>query len=158
MSGLHGDNGIVIDLAAMSRAVAQADVVVVGFEFWPQRLLIDLRPDPARGSPPIIEVVEPLPGVQERRVWLEARRPGLPPPEHFLFFSWPHTVGFLQRSALPVRVLRRIQREQGLDVRAELERVFAELAGLERAETLAIVRGGEGYETAWPQGQRGPQR
>jgi hypothetical protein len=149
MTGLHGDNGVVIDLARMSRAVAQADIVVVGFEFWPQRLLIDLRPDRERDTPPIIEVVEPLPGVQERQIWLEARRPGLPPPENFLFFVWPHTVGFLERSALAVRVRRRIEREQAIDVREDLERVFAELRALERRETLAVLRGGEGYETAW---------
>jgi hypothetical protein len=155
MTALHGDNGIVIDLAAMTGALDEADVAVVGFEFWPERLLIDLRADRRRDTPPIIEVVEPVPGVQERQVWLEARRPALSPPEHFLFFVWPHTVGFLERSALPQRVARRIQDEQGIDVSAELRRVFDELHDLERAETMSIVRGGEGYETAWPRRGRG---
>jgi hypothetical protein len=146
---IYGDNGIVIDVGSMWQAVRTADVIVVGFEFWPERLLIDLRPDPARHTPPLIELVEPLQGVQERNIWLSARRPGVTPPEQFLFFTWPHTVAFLTQSPLAEAVTRRLRRQQGLDVSEQLSDVFAELAALERTETLAAVRGGEGYETAW---------
>lgn len=146
---LHGDNGVVIDIGSMSDAVARADVIVVGFEFWPERLLIDLRPDRRKQTPPLIEVVEPLPGVQERNIWLSARRPGVAPPDQFLFFTWPHSVAFLAHSPLPEGVVRRLNAEQGIDAREPLGDLFTELAGLERRETVAAVIGGEGYETVW---------
>ncbi len=146
---MYGDNGVVIDIDSIEGAVREADVVVVGFEFWPERLLVDLRPDRRHGTPPIIEVVEPLAGVQERTIWLNARRPGITPPEQFLFFTWPHSIAFLGQSPLPSGVTRRIQRDQGIDVSEEIADVLAELAEIEREETLAALRGGEGYETVW---------
>ncbi len=151
---MFGDNGIVIDIGSMGSAVREADVIVVGFEFWPERLLIDLRPDPDRQTPPLIEIVDPLPGVQERNIWLSARRPGVTPPDQFLFFTWPHSIGFLEESPLPRGVARRVQREQGLDVRAQIGDVLAELARIEAREALAAVHGGEGYETVWSREDR----
>lgn len=149
MGVIHGDNGIAIDLEALDDAVDDADLIVVAFEFWPERLLIDMREDVHRHTPPLIEIVEPVGGVAERNLWLSARRPGISPPEQFLFFTWPHSVTFLSRSMLPVLVARRLQAEQGLDVRDALQDVFEELAVLERREARAAVRGGEGYETVW---------
>lgn len=149
MNVIHGDNGIVIDLEALDDAVADAELVVIAFEFWPERLLIDLREDVHRHTPPLIEVVDPVGGVAERNLWLSTRRPGVAPPDQFLFFTWPQSVAFLARSMLPVQVARRLQAEQGLDVREELQDAFEELAVLERREARAAVRGGEGYETVW---------
>ena len=146
---MYGDNGVVIDLSAMAKAVRQADVIVVGFDFWPERLLIDLRNDTRKHTPPLIELVEPLGGVEERNIWLSARRPGVTPPDQFVFFTWPHSVDFLTHSPLPEGVVRRLRREQGLDMREELASVLEELGTRERREALAAVRGGEGYETVW---------
>ncbi|MDA0365582.1 MAG: hypothetical protein O3B31_02335 [Chloroflexi bacterium] len=149
MSVIHGDNGIAIDLDQLDEAVAGADLIVIAFEFWPERLLIDLRDDAHRHTPPLIEVVEPVGGVAERNLWLSTRRPGVSPADQFLFFTWPQSVTFLARSVLPVHIARRLQAEQGLDMREALQDVFDELAILERREASAAVRGGEGYETIW---------
>ena len=149
MGVIHGDNGMAIDLSEVVEATDDADLIVIGFEFWPERLLIDLRVDTRRNTPPLIEVVEPLGGIDERNIWLSARRPGVPLPEHFLFFTWPHSVNFLAHSPLPARIVRHMQTEQGLDVREQLDDVLDELAAMERREASAVVRGGEGYETVW---------
>jgi hypothetical protein len=146
---MYGDNGVVIDIDSIEGAVREADVIVVGFEFWPERLLIDLRPDTRHDTPPLIEIVDPLAGVQERTIWLNARRPGIEPPEQFLFFTWPHSVAFLGASPLPGGVTRRIQGDQGIDVSEAVADVLEELARIEQQETLAALRGGEGYETVW---------
>ena len=149
MGVIHGDNGIAIDLSEVVEAIDDADLVVIGFEFWPERLLIDLRADGRRNTPPLIEMVEPLGGIDERNIWLSARRPGVPLPEQFLFFTWPHSVTFLAHSPLPVRIVRRMQTEQGLNVREQLQEVLDELQTMEQREARAVVRGGEGYETVW---------
>jgi hypothetical protein len=149
MRVIHGDNGIAIDLDALDEAVADADLIVIAFEFWPERLLIDLREDVHRRTPPLIEVVEPVGGVAERNLWLSTRRPGVAPPDRFLFFTWPHSITFLARSVLPAHIARRLQAEQGLDMRADLQAVLDELAIRERREARAVVQGGEGYETVW---------
>ena len=148
-AGMFGDNGPSLDPRAIARAVRDADVIVLAFEFTADRLLIDLRDDPRGHTPPIVEMVEPLAGVDERRIWLSARRPGLRPPEQFLFFVWPHSAGYLEASPLLPGAADRIRREQGVDVHEAIADVVQDLRGRERIDMLAAVRGGEGFETLW---------
>lgn len=146
---VFGDNGPAVDLDAMDEAIAEADVMVVGFDFTVDRLLLDLRTDEHRGTPPIVEIVEPVGSAQERAVWLSARRPGITPPERFVFFVWPHTVDFLQTSPLFHGVAGRIEVEQGVDVRHDLAGAVSDLNRRERLNTVAAIRGDVGFETLW---------
>ena len=147
--GMFGDNGPDLDPEMIEEAVRGADVIVLGFDFTPDRLLIDLRDDPRGHTPPIVEIVEPLAGVDEREIWLSARRPGLRTPEEFLFFVWPHSVTYLDASPLLSGAAARIEAEQHVNVREQIADIVTDLRGRERVDLLAAVRGGEGFETLW---------
>lgn len=147
--GMFGDNGPALDPEAIDEAVRDADVIVLGFDFTTDRLLVDLRDDPRGHTPPIVEMVEPLAGADERQIWLSARRPGLRPPEQFLFFVWPHSVAYLEASPLLSGASARIRGEQGVDVSAMIAEILDDLRGREHTDMLAAVRGGEGFETLW---------
>jgi hypothetical protein len=146
---MFGDNGPAVDLDAAREAVEEADVLVIGFDFTPDRLLIDLRPDTHGRTPPIVEIVEPLQSANDRAVWLSARRPRVAPPERFVFFVWPHSVGYLEASALLDHAARRLEREQHVDVREILRDAVLDLRSRERDEAFGAVRGVEGFETLW---------
>ena len=146
---MFSEDGPALDREAMDEALEEADVIVLGFDFTDDRLLIDLRDDPRGRTPPIVEIVEPLADAEERRIWLSARRPGLRPPEELLFFVWPHTVASLQASPLIDGAARRIEGEQRLNVRVILGEALDDLRGRERRDLASAVRGGEGFETLW---------
>lgn len=143
----YGDNGLAVDFEQMAAAVDDGDVLVVGFEMTSKRLVIDLRADDH--SPPLVEVVEPLANAQERNEWLSERRPGVPLPERFIFFVWPHSVELLGESPLFSRSQERMEREQGVDLTEDIADVRRDLARRERDDTQRALSGGEGYQTLW---------
>lgn len=146
---MFGDNGPVLDPEGIEEALRDAEVIVLGFDFTSDRLLIDLRDDPRGHTPPILELVEPLANPAERQIWLSARRPGLRAPEQFIFFTWPHSVGYLEASPLLHGAQARIRAEQGVDVSLDIADAVEVLRDRERRDLLAAVRGGEGFETLW---------
>lgn len=143
----YGDNGLAVDFDQMAQAVDDGDVVVVGFEMTSMRLVIDLRPDDH--SPPLLEIVEPVGGAHERNAWLSERRPGVPLPEKFVYFVWPHSIEMLGQSPLFERTHARIEREQGLDVAEEIGELIDDLSRRERDDLRQALSGGDGYETLW---------
>lgn len=143
----YGDNGLAVDFDQMGYAVDDGDVVVVGFEMTSMRLVLDFRPDDH--SPPLLELAEPVSGAQERNTWLSERRPGVPLPEKFVYFVWPHSIEMLGESPLFERTRNRIQREQGLDVGEDIGDLVADLEQRERDDLRRALAGGEGYETVW---------
>lgn len=153
---MYGDNGPVLDLDSAAEAIAEAEVLVIGFDFTHDRVLLDLRPDPDGMTAPVVEIVEPLGSSTERTLWLQERRPEVAPPERFIFFTWPHTADFLRDSSLFDMVARRLQHEQGVDVREDLGDILGELRRRERADTRSAVAGTEGFETIWS--RKGHQR
>lgn len=146
---MFGDNGPVIDLDSAAEAIAEAEVLVIGFDFTQDRMLIDLRSDPGGQTPPLVELVEPLGSATERTLWLQERRPEVAPPERFIFMGWPHTAQFLGDAALLDMVSRRMQTEQGVDPSADLDAIMRELRRRERLDTRSAVTGAEGFETLW---------
>jgi hypothetical protein len=146
---MYGDNGPVLDLDSAAEAIAEAEVLVIGFDFTHDRVLVDLRPDPAGLTIPMVEIVEPLGSASERTLWLQERRPEVSPPERFIFFTWPHTADYLDDSALFDMVARRVEHEQGIDLREDLHDVMSELRRRERRDTRHAVTGAEGFETLW---------
>jgi len=146
---MYGDNGPVLDLDSAAEAIAEAEVLVVGFDFTQDRVLLDLRPDPRGFSAPLVEIVEPLDSPTERTLWLQERRPEVLPPERFVFFTWPHTTAYLRDSSLLDMVAGRLQREQGVDVHEDMDDILDELSRREAADTRSAVIGAEGFETVW---------
>lgn len=144
---VYGDNGVALDLDSAVDAVAAADILVLGFPFCAERLLIDLRQDDH--TLPIVDVVEPLASAHERVEWLNNRRPGLPPPEGFLFFVWPHSTDFLNAAPVLSAAAERIRFEQGVEIGDDIDRVLSELRRREAQHTLDAILGGEGFETLW---------
>ena len=146
---MFGDNGPIIDMDRAAEAVSQAEVLVIGFDFTPDRMLIDLRSDPEGNTPPLVELVEPLGSATERTLWLQERRPEVAPPERFIFMGWPHTTEFLGDAALLDLVSRRLQAEQGIDPSEDLDAIVRELRHRERLDARGAVTGTEGFETVW---------
>ena len=146
---MFGDNGPVIDLDTAAEAIAEAEVLVIGFDFTQDRVLIDLRTDPGGLTPPLVEIVEPLGSASERTLWLQERRPEVAPPERFIFMGWPHTAEFLGDAALLDMVATRLRSEQGIDATADIDVIMRELRRRERLDTRSAVTGAEGFETLW---------
>lgn len=136
-----------IDIEAIRRVVETADVFVVRFALQEHRLMVDSRPD-AEGRP-YIKIVPPVSSPEERYRFLQRERPGLSPPEQITVFQWPRSIVVLRDSGIWAAIEDRlvtIGGEPALDASRE-----AYLMGrrLERADTLSLIRGGEGYETLW---------
>ena len=151
---MFGDNGPVIDLDSAADAIAEAEVLVIGFDFTQDRMLIDLRSDPGGLTPPLVELVEPLGSATERTLWLQERRPDVAPPERFIFMGWPHTAQFLGDAALLDVIARRLKNEQGIDASDDLDGILRELRRRERLDTRSAVTGAEGFETLWSRSKR----
>lgn len=145
---MHGENGTAIDLGDVARVIDAAEVVVIGFPFCAERLLLDLRPDGLSG--PLIQLVEPVDSASERTAWLNGRRPGLGAPAQIIFFLWPHSLAFLRESDALARVCERVRRDQGVDVTDDIESALASVRAREVAHAAAAITGAEGFETLWP--------
>jgi len=134
------ENGVVIDLGEVKKAVQQADVFAIGFRLFAERLLVDTRHD--EKTPPLVQVVEPVDSVEQRFFWLGQNRPTLGTPERFIFFLWPHSIPFLRESSLASAITERIA-ASGYDGAVPMcEAAFADLAHREATANLAAVRGG----------------
>ena len=143
------DNGLALDIEALVMAASETDVLVIGFEFVVERVVIDFRADRRAHSLPLLELADPMADAEERAVWLADRRPALGAPERFLFFVWPHSIGTLTNSPVAERILGRLLDEHGVDFRLPLARIATGLRRAERAEQVAAIRGAEGFETIW---------
>ena len=147
MAGLYGENGPTVNLDEVMAAVREAEVLIIGFPLWSQRLLLDLRADTA--APALVELVAPLQSAAERASWLARRRPTLGPVERSVFFTWPHSVDLLERSGLPARVVERVGGDHGLRIESDMRAVFGQLRMLERECLARAIEGGDGFETLW---------
>jgi len=146
---MYSDNGPVLDLDSAAEAIARAEVLVIGFDFTQDRVLVDLRPDPNGMTLPVIEIVEPVGSASERTLWLQERRPAVAPPERLIFMGWPHTAEFLDDIALFDMVATRVKMEHGIDATGDLDSILVELRRRERRDTHSAVTGAEGFETIW---------
>jgi hypothetical protein len=136
-----------IDIAAICRVVEQADVFVVRFAAIEYRLLVDARAD-ADGRL-FIDVVPPVTSAEERYRFLQRKRPSMPLPDQITVFYWPKPLRALRELGVWDRIEQRAQGVGGPDGRRQARIALAEAERLERADVMAIIRGGEGYETIW---------
>jgi hypothetical protein len=140
---MHGENGQIVDVTEVREAIARADVLVVGFRTFPERLLIDSRSDEA--VPPMARVVEPLRGVEERMHWLGRARPQFGLPERFTFFVWPHSVRFLEETGVANQFFTSVGAGEGAE---QLAGALDELLRLERAARRQAIAG-DTWRSLW---------
>jgi hypothetical protein len=136
-----------IDIPAIRHVLETADVFVVRFGLVEHRLMVDSRLD-AQGRP-YVKIVPPVSSPDERIRFLQRERPGLPTPDQIIVFQWPRSITVLKDlglwEAIETRMLA-IAGEAGVE---QVQAAYREGRRLERADTLALIRGGEGYETLW---------
>jgi len=140
---MFSENGQIVDAGEVREAIERADVLIVGFRGFAERLLIDSRTSDAAG--PMAQVVEPLGGVEERMHWLGRNRPAFGLPERFTFFVWPHSVGFLDESGVGAALFASVG---GGDGATQLRRALDQLHSLERAANRAAINGDQ-WRSLW---------
>ncbi len=140
------ENGLEIDLDAVNAVLAKVDVLTIGFNTFPERLLVDTRATQWEG--PLVAIVGPVETIQERYQWLGQHRGGFGAPEGFTYFVWPQTVrSLVERDVLaPLRArLEAVSSEGDSALRDTLRRLLA----IEREAWREAIRGGEAWKTLW---------
>ena len=140
---MYTEDGQPIDIGEVREAIAQSDLLVVGFRGFPERLLVDSRTSGSIG--PMARVVAPLGGVEERMHWLGRNRPQFGLPRRFTFFVWPHSVGFLEETGLASTLFACVGAGEG---GRQLADALEELHRLERAARRDAVNG-DRWRTLW---------
>jgi hypothetical protein len=151
---VYSENGLLVDLAEVEKVVDLCDVFTIIFQTLPERLLVDNRVSPQEG--PLVAVVEPVATVEERYHWLGRKRPSFGPPEHFMFFLWPHTIAFLEQCGVVARIRCRCEATERPEALSMFDRALTDLKEKERRATRAAITG-ENYRTIWPAPKRSPR-
>ncbi len=141
-----GDHGIEIDREAVEELLTSADVLVIGFTLFGERLLIDTRTNPETG--PMVAIVEPLGGVQERYHWLGVNRGMFGMPEAFSFFAWPGTIRMLDEQNILGTIRERVAATSN-DGGETFDRAIATLRRMEMAAIRGAIRGDAPWRTLW---------
>jgi hypothetical protein len=136
-----------LDLDDIFKVIDSAEVILVRFQIVEQRLLIDARRNAVEG--PMLSLVPRAGSSEERFRSLKRLRPRFAVPERIMSFQWPRQVRSLRASGVWQRICERLGAADSETIRDRCDEIFAELEKLEREETLAAIRGGEGYETVW---------
>ncbi len=133
------------DLEETLRALRESDVIVIGFGWLQERLLIDGRHNEAEG--PYIRVVDPVRSPQDRLRELRKLRPSFDDPESFVFFPWSGRVDSFVEADLFERIIERCAGDQTAedDARAALSRLYE----LDREDLRQSIVGGEKYHTLY---------
>ena len=141
------ENDFGLDLSDIFNVIDSGEVILVRFQLVERRLLIDTRRSAVEG--PMITLVPRVGSSEERFRSLKRLRPRFALPERILSFQWPRQIRSLRSSGVWDRICRRLVEGGGDEVAAHCDEVYAQLERLEREETVAAIRGGEGYETVW---------
>ncbi len=136
------------DLDDKIRAIAEADVLVVGFDCLAERLLIDARRNDSAG--PYVRVVQPVRNPQERLRQLRDLRPGFNDPESFVFFPGVVRVRRFIDEGHFDRILERCEG----DPRAieDCQKALDELLALDVEDLRQALVGGDRYHTKYERG------
>lgn len=136
-----------IDLEAIRKVIEEAEVFVIRFAVIDYRLLVDARPD--EEGRPYIRMVPPVTSAEERYRYLHRERPGLPLPGQITVFQWPRPMKVLRELGVWDIIVDRLVAVGGEPAVDQAAAAFQEGERLERADVVAVIRGGEGYETIW---------
>jgi len=143
---MYTENGLLVDADEIRNIVRDADVFAIGFRLFPERLLIDTRADD--GDPagpcgtPMVAIVDPVESVQERFFWLGQHRPTLGMPKSFMFFFWPHSIGYLIESGIWDEVRARLTGRGFPGAGATCDAALRDLVERERAANIDAITGG----------------
>jgi hypothetical protein len=147
---MYTENGLVIDLDQVRRVIRESDVFTIAFRLFPERLIVDTRADvhDERCNTPMVAIVDPVATVEERFFWLGQHRPTLGTPDNFMFFYWPHSVGYLAESGIWAALRGRVVSD---DITGSSETCNAALADLIDRERRANVDAisGDRHHTLW---------
>ena len=143
---MYTENGVLVDIGEIREIVKTADVFAVGFRLFPERLLIDARYDGE--ETPMVAIVDPVETVQERFFWLGQHRPSLGMPERFMFFFWPHSVGFLEESGLWRAICARVTASGFAGAQETCDAALRDVVTRERAANVDAITGAR-YQTLW---------
>jgi len=141
------ENNFGLDLDDIFNLIETAEVILVRFQLVEQRLLIDARRNALEG--PMICTVPRAGSSEERFRSLKRLRPRFAVPDRIVSFQWPRQVRSLQAAGVWDRIRGRLVQGEADEMARRCDEVYAELERLEREETVAAIRGGEGYETVW---------
>jgi hypothetical protein len=99
----------------------------------------------------MVAIVDPVATVQERFFWLGQHRPSLGMPRDFMFFLWPHSIGYLRESGVWGAVRDRIVASGFVGAAATCDDAIADLVERERRATIGAITSSE-YQTLWRAG------
>jgi len=144
---VHSENGLQVDLDALKERLENADLIVIGFQGFAERLLLDARSSPTEG--PLVAVVAPVSSVQERYAWLGKHRSSFGLPDDFTFATWPHSISLIrEQDVLGPMGARMAAVSNEADL--AMSRALARLEVLERRAVREAVLGGPAWESLWP--------
>ena len=136
-----------IDIDGIRRVIDDAEVFIVRFPRIERRLLVDARA--ADGDPPQIRIVPRVSSAAERYRYLRELRPDMQLPEQITVFTWPRQAEAMRELGIWQLIEDRLVRLGGADLARACDEALNALAVAERAEVVAVIRGGEGFETLW---------
>lgn len=140
------DSDFPIDLPGITQIIDAADVFVIGFTIFAERLLVDARYDAEEG--PLVLVVPPVASVEERYRHLRELRPRFRLPERFMFFVWPKSMASLERLGLWERLRQRALASGHVGVLRSCDDALTLLKQKERDGIIAAIKG-EGFQDLW---------
>ena len=136
-----------LDIEEMGRVIDEAGVMIIRFHVISQRLLVDTRS--ADDHPAMLRLVPPVSSAEERYRHLQTLRPNVPLPDQITVLSWPRYVEVMRDAGLWQRLEQRLVELGGPALAQRCDEVFEEVRSAERAEIVAAILGGEGYESLW---------
>jgi hypothetical protein len=140
------ENDFGLELQDIFAVIDTAEVIIIRLQIVEQRVLIDARKSSVEGA--MITLAPRAGSSEERFRSLKRMRPRFPAPDRIMSFQWPRQAASLKTSGVWERIVARLS-DGAPEMEQRCEEVFAELLKLERQETIAAIRGGEGYETVW---------
>ena len=143
----HSENGLQVDLEALRERLENADLIVIGFHAFAERLLLDARSSPTEG--PLVAVVAPVSSVQERYAWLGKHRGSFGLPDDFTFAMWPHSIALIREQDVLAPMGARMAAVSN-EADLAMSRAIARLEVLERRAIRDAVLGGPTWESLWP--------
>ena len=136
-----------LNLSELIDAIAQEDVLIVRFQNFEERLLLDMRL--GEDEQPLVRMVGPVSSAEERYAELREIRPEVALPERIMVVPWPRSFSEMERLGLWDEISARIMRVAGDSGTSLIGGLHTEINRLEMLELAAIIRGDIGYETLW---------
>lgn len=142
------------DLTPILQAIDTADVLIVRFHYFDKRLLADMRVSDI--DRPVVTLLAPASGIEERFRGVKQARPRLPLPERIISFQWPRHAAVMEAAGVWQRLVERARASGGDDAERRCAEAMHAMLAEERRETMRAIRGGERYETIWVGGEGSP--